>query len=426
METGGDAAGPRVRIGVNWDITETRTLREARQEREIALRESQAKSRFLSRMSHELRTPLNAVLGYTQLLQAAEQGDDAAAGQRRDHLTRIGAAGEHLLNLINDVLELSSLEGGEVRIELGPTPLEPLVEQTLALLEPLRRKRGITIHSAGLDAAAPVMADPTRMRQVLLNLLGNALKYNREGGEVRVEALPRGDRVLLRISDTGHGMTDAQLLHLFEPFNRLGRDGGDAEAADGSGIGLVIVKALVERMGGSVHVDSSVGVGTVFELRLAAASPALESQAQPAPVPAPPQPAAARAEAATARPQRLLLYIEDNEVNALIIGELLAQRRELRLHVAVDGISGVADAVALQPDLILLDMQLPDIDGFEVLRRLRAEPATAGIPCIALSANAMPADIQRALQAGMTDYWTKPLDFKAFLAAIDQLFGPPA
>ncbi|MBX3636002.1 MAG: PAS domain-containing protein [Rubrivivax sp.] len=409
-----DAGRPLRRIGVNWDITEVRSAESARRERELALRESQAKSKFLARMSHELRTPLNAVLGFAQLLLADEAGRDDAAASRRRRLEHIRSAGQHLLDLINDVLDLASLEGGEMRIALQPVALEPLVRQALPLLEPLRASRQVQLRCGPLPGV--VAADATRLRQALLNLLSNALKYNRPGGEVRVESVVGGGQVVLRVADTGLGMDEQQLRQLFEPFNRLGAD----DSVEGTGIGLAIVKALVERMGGEVRVSSHVGAGSVFALHLPAAD------GQPAAAPA--EPAADAAAPVRAGRQHQLLYIEDNPVNAMIIGELVARRDDLTLHVAADGASGVAQAALLKPELILLDMQLPDIDGFEVLRRLRADPATAGIPCIALSANAMPEDIQRALQAGMADYWTKPLDFKAFLGALDALFGkaPPS
>ncbi len=412
----GDHTGQRRRrrIGVNWDITDSRTAETARREREVALRESQAKSQFLARMSHELRTPLNAVLGFAQLLLTEDHAADAASQQRRRRLEHIRSAGEHLLSLINDVLQLSGLDGGELRIALEPVPLQPLLESTLPLLGPLQDEAAVPVRAGPLDLA--VMADATRLRQVLLNLLSNAIKYNRVGGQVHVEAVRQGNRVLLRVADDGCGMDEQQLRHLFEPFNRLGADRG---AIEGTGIGLAIVKALVERMGGSISVHSQPGQGSVFELDLAVADGQAarhDGHAHPASPP----------EDAVPLPRRQLLYIEDNPVNALIIGELLGRRSDLSLHVAVDGSSGVAQARALQPDLILLDMQLPDFDGYEVLRRLRAEPRTAGIPCIALSANAMPQDIERALKAGLSDYWTKPLDFKAFMASVDALFGKPA
>ncbi len=408
-----EAGRPLRRIGVNWDITAVRNAEAVRLERERALHESQAKSKFLARMSHELRTPLNAVLGFAQLLLADETGCDAAAAARRRRLEHVRVAGQHLLDLINDVLDLASLEGGEMRINPQPVALEPLVQQALPLLEPLRASRGITVQVGALPGV--VRADPTRLRQVLLNLLSNALKYNRAGGSVHIESEGQPDgSTVLRVQDTGQGMSEQQLSKLFEPFNRLGAD----EATEGSGIGLAIVKALVERMGGQVRVSSRVGEGSLFELQLASAvAPAPGVEEAQTPMPAPSGPVASPA-------RRDLLYIEDNPVNAMIIGELLSRRPDVTLHVAVDGAGGVAQAAALRPALILLDMQLPDFDGFEVLRRLQADPATAGIPCIALSANAMPEDIQRALKAGMTDYWTKPLDFKAFLSAIDALFGP--
>ena len=406
----------RRRIGVNWDVTAIRTADTVRQEREIALRESASKSKFLARMSHELRTPLNAVLGFAQLLLAEETGSDPPSNSRRRRLEHIRSAGQHLLTLINDVLNLSALEGGEVQITLAPVAVQALVAQTLPMLAPLQQQHQVRVEQGPLDLH--VMADATRLRQVLINLLSNALKYNRPGGSVRVEALQRGPSVLLRVTDTGRGMSDDQLRHLFEPFNRLGADRGEIE---GTGIGLAIMKALVERMGGSVHVDSRPGVGSVFELRLvaAAAPPAAPENAgdKTAPV------GVADAAPAAAAGQHRVLYIEDNPVNALIISELVARRSDLALQVATDGSSGVHQAQVWLPELILLDMQLPDFDGFEVLRQLRADPRTAAIRCVALSANAMPADIQRGLQAGLQDYWTKPLDFKVFMAALDTLFG---
>ena len=406
------------RIGVTWDVTAQRNADAAHQDSELARRESAAKSRFLARMSHELRTPLNAVLGFTQLLLA----DEAAAGSRRRRLDHIHAAGRHLLALINDVLDLASLQSGELRIACKPVALAPLVAQTLPLLGPAP---GATV--LGLDVGAndvvvntraldvQVMADPTRLRQVLLNLLTNAVKYNRPGGQVQIEAVAEGDWVALRITDSGHGMDEAQLRHLFEPFNRLGREG---QSVEGTGIGLAIVKALVEGMGGNVRVTSQPGVGTCFEVRLAA--PGETAPDEPAADNIHPPTPTAQAAAMTGRQ---ILYIEDNPVNALIVRQLLQRRGDLALTVAEDGARGVALAAKLQPDLILLDMQLPDFDGIEVMRRLRADAATARIPCIALSANAMPEDIDAALRAGAADYWTKPLEFKAFMTSIEGLFG---
>ena len=401
------------RIGINWDITDVRNAAAVREERQLAQRESQAKSRFLARISHELRTPLNAVLGFSQLLMA--EGADPATWPRR--VAHIQASGEHLLALIDDVLDLSSLQSGELPLSLQPVALAPLAETSLPLVELLARDHGIGLHLGPLDGW--VLADPVRLRQVLLNLLSNAIKYNRPGGSVTVSATPDAGWLLLRVEDTGRGLDAEQISHLFEPFNRLGVE---REGIAGTGIGLAIVQASVQHMGGTVRVRSVPGQGSCFELSLqqvrapaAAATATAPDQAGPLPVPQ---------HAAPVLAGKRLLYVEDNEVNLLIVSELVRGRSDLEFLSAVDGGSGVACAQAHLPALILLDMQLPDMDGHEVLRRLRADPLTADIRCIALSANAIPDDIRRAREAGFDDYWTKPLDLRAFMRAMDRLFGP--
>jgi PAS domain S-box-containing protein len=398
------------RIGVSWDVTQAREAEKVRQERMLAQRESRAKSQFLARMSHELRTPLNAVIGFAQLLRS----DTALAlpAEPREQLQHIQAAGEHLLALVNDVLDLSSLDTGEIRLDPHVLALGSLYDDAVPMVTALASTHGVKLQRGELAHA--VLADPTRLRQVLLNLLTNAIKYNRPAGTVQVESHALGEQVVLQVRDSGRGMASEQLLHVFEPFNRLGLE---RKGIEGTGIGLAIVKANVERMGGTVHVQSTVGVGSVFEVRLPSAASA---PAPPPPVETVRNPDVAPTEAArTGR----LLYIEDNPVNALIVRELIAQRGNLTLDEADDGASGIESARECHPDLILVDMQLPDFDGLEVLRRLRADPSTAAIPCIALSANAMPEDIQLALGAGFADYWTKPLDFRVFLGALDTLFG---
>ncbi|MBC8056293.1 MAG: response regulator, partial [Rhizobiales bacterium] len=404
------------RVGVNWDITEAKNAEIARQQVLLAERESEAKSQFLSRMSHELRTPLNAVLGFTQLLQleAADRGA-AAQSAKLDH---IRAAGEHLLTLIDDALDLSSLQSGALRLDLQPVSVAASAAQAMPLVEALAAAHGVTLRSGPLDGH--VRADPTRLRQVLLNLLTNAIKYNRARGQVVVESRVDSDAeangaarfVHISIRDTGRGLTAEQLTHLFEPFNRLGMEN---EGIEGSGIGLTIVKALVEGMGGQVRVTSQAGHGTVFAVALPAAQPP-ESSA-PA--------GAGSAPGGAARPRSgQLLYIEDNSVNVLLVEELVKSLSGLQIVSEPTGAGGVARARSLRPDLILVDLQLPDFDGYEVLRQLRSHPETAAIPCIALSANAMPDDIQRGLAAGFDDYWTKPIKFKPFLDALDRLFPP--
>jgi PAS domain S-box-containing protein len=400
------------RVGVNWDVTEKRNAEVTRQQKLLAERESHAKSQFLSRMSHELRTPLNAVLGFTQLLQA---GSESLGQGQSTHLRHIRSAGEHLLALINDMLDVSSLEAGRLRLELQPVPLDAILSEALALVQPLAAKHQVQLQRA--DARGHVLADPTRLRQVLINLLSNAVKYNRPQGKVTLTARIGEAHVTLLVSDTGRGLNADQLAHLFEPFNRLGIE---SEGIEGAGIGLVIVKGLTHAMGGTISVSSSPGEGTQFQLVLPAAQaaePALPEAPATAPGDAPARYCALR----EARGGQVL-YIEDNEVNVLLVEQLVQSVEGLSIACEPDGTRGIERALALRPDLILLDMQLPDFDGFEVLARLRRHPETARIPCIALADNAMPEDIARAMQSGFTDYWTKPIDLKAFVANLRELF----
>jgi signal transduction histidine kinase/ActR/RegA family two-component response regulator len=406
-----DTGRPVRRVGVNWDVTEAKQAELVRQQAVLAEREVHAKSQFLSRMSHELRTPLNAVLGFTQLLQIeARRSADAAQLAKLGH---IRAAGDHLLSLINDVLDLSSLESGALKLALGAVDLGMLVRQSVPLVESLAAQHGVVVEIAEAHGAA--RGDATRLRQVLINLLSNAIKYNRRGGRVVVHAAPVGDKALLQVRDTGRGLTPMQLGGLFEPFNRFGAEN---EGIEGTGIGLTIVKALVEGMGGRVAVSSKPGEGTLFEVVLATAPDDLEAAA-----------ASEAADSSTvpwSEPRReragQILYIEDNQVNVLLVEELVKTVSGLAISSEGTGRAGVARAKALRPDLVLIDLQLPDFDGFEVLRRLRAEPSTAAIPCIALSANAMPEDIENGLAAGFADYWTKPIDFSHFLTALKKRF----
>ena len=405
------------RIGVNWDSTELHLAGQALRERERAVAESRAKSQAMSRISHELRTPLNAILGFAQLLRGAPA--DADRERQARWLAHLEDAARHLLALIDDVLELTRAQGGELRLELRlelrPTDCAAVVADALTFVDDLARQRGVTLHAAGLAGA--VMADPLRLRQVVINLLSNAIKYNRPDGEVRVSTEHRGERLALHVADSGVGFAPERLRELFEPFNRLGAEGSSIE---GSGIGLTIAKVLVEQMGGTIQARSEPGRGSVFSIELAAVSVdrlAPEAEAPVAqPVPAP----------SAAAPRRVL-YIEDNAVNALLVRELLASRPAVQLEVAEDGRSGLAAARARRPDLMLIDMLLPDMSGLEVLQALRADPRLRDVMCIALSANATPGDVDAALQAGFADYWTKPIDLRSFLGRLDAVLGtsPP-
>ena len=410
-----DTGRPIRRVGVNWDITESKLAEAARQESALAQQESRAKSLFLSRVSHELRTPLNAVLGFTQLMQT---GDSLPTADKA-RLTLVRTAGEHLLALINDMLDLTALDTGEMKLDPQPVPIAELVAETLPLVEPMATQHRVALLTGGLEGI--VLADRTRLRQVLINLLTNAIKYNRPQGSVTLGTRHAGQHPTIEVSDTGRGLTQDQLTHLFEPFNRLGAEG---DSVEGSGIGLVIVKTLVERMGGKVAVSSEPGRGTCFGVTLPGATWAgAGNEPARAPTGADSQAPAGAGRERTRAAQGRLLYIEDNAVNVLLVRELVAQRPGVEMLSAADGSQGVALALAHRPELVLIDMQLPDFDGFEVLRRVRAAPNGAALRCIALSANAMPQDIERALAAGFADYWTKPIDFKRFLAGLDAAFA---
>ncbi len=407
-----DAGRPVRRVGVNWDITESKNAEIARQQAALAEREIQAKSQFLSRMSHELRTPLNAVLGFTQLLQIeARQSAQSAQLAKLEH---IRAAGDHLLSLINDVLDLSGLEAGEIRLAMQPVDLAQLVRQSLPLLQSLASQHGVELATGRAEGIA--RADPTRLRQVVINLLSNAIKYNRVGGTVRVESHSAGGEATLSVSDTGRGLSSEQIASLFEPFNRFGVE---SEGIEGTGIGLTIVKSLVDGMGGRIEVESSPGRGTVFAVTLPAAATADPNQAEATQADTVPDILGAMT---PVERSGTILYIEDNAVNVLLVEELVKTMGGLTIVSEPSGAAGVGRALSLRPDLVLIDLQLPDFDGYEVLRRLRADTRTRAIPCIALSANAMREDIERGLASGFADYWTKPLDFAMFIAALNRLF----
>ncbi|MEO8311997.1 MAG: PAS domain-containing protein [Caldimonas sp.] len=408
-----DAGRPARRVGVNWDVTESKNADLARQQAALAEREIQAKSQFLSRMSHELRTPLNAVLGFTQLLQIeARQSAQSAQLAKLEH---IRAAGDHLLSLINDVLDLSGLEAGEIRLSMQPVDLGDLVRQSLPLLQSLASQHDIALETGDTEGIA--RADPTRLRQVLINLISNAIKYNRPGGTVRVESHAAPGEATLSVRDTGRGLNPEQIASLFEPFNRFGVE---SEGIEGTGIGLTIVKALVDGMGGQIDVESDPGRGTVFSVTLpAAASGGGVDGGTAAPDTVPDS---LRGATAPVERSGTILYIEDNPVNVLLVEELVRTFGALEVVAEATGAAGVERALSLQPDLVLVDLQLPDFDGYEVLRRLRADPRTRAIPCIALSANAMREDIERGLASGFSDYWTKPIDFTVFIAALERLF----
>lgn len=403
---------PHRLVGVVEDITDQLRIEELDRAREAAEAANQAKNEFLSRMSHELRTPMNAMLGFAQLMQmdAAEPLGQAQRGR----VQQIAQAGWHLLEMINDTLDLSRIEAGSLRLEPTALALPPLLARALALVQHSASERGLAISQRIDPGAVHLLGDATRVTQILTNLLSNAVKYNRPGGSISIEAsTPEPGWVEIAVRDTGLGLSEEQRAALFQPFNRLGRE---RSGLPGTGIGLVISLRLAEMMGGSLRADPPTAgqpQGACFVLRLPASGAALPAAAQGRPdQPAPPR----------AAPHRRLLYIEDNPLNAEVMRGILEQRPGLELEVATTAEAGLRALRERPPALLLLDWQLPDGDGLTVLGRLR-ELGQTPPPVIVVSANAQPEQIALARWAGARHYLTKPLDVHELLALVDELLA---
>ena len=378
--------------------------------KEEAERANRAKSEFLSRMSHELRTPMNAILGFGQLLVSDTR--HPLAEQQRQHVGEILRGARHLLNLINEVLDLALVETGKLQVSLEPVQLAELLQECMGLMHPLARADSIDVNVQGEGGCACfVVADRTRLKQVLLNLMSNAIKYNRPQGHVHIACAAEAQGVRIGISDNGLGLSPQQSARLFQAFERL-----DAvrTGVEGAGLGLALSKHLMEAMGGEIGLESEVGVGSTFWLRLPRAeAPAVPGRGEPAAVPV---------LGANLPPVRLrkVLYIEDNPVNVLLMEAMLGRVAGLQMISAPLPMLGLQMALDERPDLILLDIQLPGMDGFEVLRRLRLTDTGRHVPVIAVSANAMAHDVEQGLAAGFVRYLTKPLDMRVLLAAVEE------
>jgi hypothetical protein len=420
-----DDAGKPVRmIGIHSDISQRKeaeqNLINAREDAENANR---AKSQFLSSMSHELRTPMNAIMGFSQLLKMST--DQPLSESQLENVEEITKASNHLLELINEVLDLAKIEAGHIDLSIEAVVLGEVIAESLQLITPLAQKRGIQISLAQdgtkidvkrmLQQNNAVRADHTRLRQVLLNLLSNAVKYNAEKGEIVIDCRCVGDQqVRISISDTGAGITPQQQAQLFKAFNRL--DAAQTEI-EGTGIGLVITKNIVELMGGNIGMDSQPGKGSTFWIELPSDTLQVGQKivldkkgVTPAPLPL-----------SSAGHEHTVLYIEDNPANLRLVAQLLSRLSNIHMWSAHEPMLGLELAAEYKPDLILLDINLPGIDGFEVLKHLRQREATRNTPVIAISANAMPKDIERGMKAGFDNYITKPVDVDALLQAVENV-----
>jgi PAS domain S-box-containing protein len=398
------------------DVTERKRLDQALEETNVQLERAKdaadkanlAKSDFLSSMSHELRSPLNAILGFAQLMESATP---LPAPSQKASIDQILQAGWYLLELINEILDLALIESGKLSLSLEPISLAEVLADCQAMIEPQALRGDIRLCFPAVGSPLFVSADRTRLKQVLVNLLSNAIKYNRAGGTVEVTCdITAAGRTRVGCRDTGAGLSPDQVAQLFQPFNRLGQEGG---ATEGTGIGLVVSKRLVDLMGGTIGAESVVDVGSVFWIDLTSTA-AVECAAN---IPA------SIGVAGISTPSDLrtftVLCVEDNPTNLMLVENVLARRPDIRLLSARDGSCGVALARSALPDVILMDLNLPGISGIDALKLLTDDPLTAHIPVIALSANAMPRDIERGLHAGFFRYLTKPIKVPEFLETLD-------
>jgi PAS domain S-box-containing protein len=397
------------------DITERKRLDQVLQDKNTELESARfvaekanlAKSDFLSSMSHELRTPLNAILGFAQLLEA---GNPQPTATQIVRLHQIIKAGWYLLELINEILDLALIESGKLSLSQEPVSLMDVILECQAMIEPQAQQRQIKLTFLPFDNTLFANADRTRAKQVLINLLSNAIKYNCEQGSVEVKCmLSTPERIRISIKDSGAGLPPEKLAQLFQPFNRLGQETG---AEEGTGIGLVVTKQLVELMGGAIGVESTVGVGSEFWIELIRDDNPQLAAEQSLPVELTPQTPKNAA-------LRTLLYVEDNPANLMLVEQIIEGHPHVRMLSAHDGKLGIALARAHLPDVILMDINLPGISGFQALKMLREDNETAQIPVLAISANAMPRDIEKGLEAGFFRYLTKPIKVNEFMNALD-------
>ena len=394
-----DTPDGRLVLSAIRDVTQQKEAEaEIRRLAHEAERANAAKSEFLSRMSHELRTPLNAIIGFGQLLQI-----DASDDEQLESVNHILRAGRHLLSLVNEILDVAQIEAGKMTISLEPVSVEEVVTEALELIAPLAAERPVGVRAVPPQERIYVLADRQRLLQVVLNLLGNAVKYDEPGGVVELSWQPGAEgRARLSVRDSGPGIAADELESIFAPFERLEHEDN---ATEGTGLGLALARSLVDAMGGTIGAVSTVGEGSTFWIELAAAE-------EPAsgPVPQRVEPAG-----------RTVLHIEDNISGQQLVERLLQRLSDVRVITAIDGTTGIALARRHRPDLILLDLHLPDLPGDEVLRRLRQDSVTGDLPVVILSADTTRAAARQAEEAGATDFVTKPIDARLLVAVVDEL-----
>jgi nitrogen-specific signal transduction histidine kinase/CheY-like chemotaxis protein len=398
-----EEARPVAILGYVLDIADRKAAEEeARQARQQAERANRAKSEFLSRMSHDLRTPLNAVLGFAQLLEM-----ELRAPAELESVRQILNGGTHLLDLINEILDIAAIEAGRLPLSPETLPVSEAVSNVVELLRPLAGLRRIEI-DVTIPAEVQVRGDRQRLRQVLVNLIGNAVKYNVPGGAVRVTSADGSHgSIRVRVEDTGPGIAADKMRLLFRPFERLGAESGPVE---GTGLGLAVAKGLVEAMGGRIGVDSAVGSGTTFWFELPRAEAAAAANAAPA---------GTDSTAETRRATGTVLYIEDNLSNVRLMQRIMGRRPGMVLIAVPSGREGLAVAAREKPDLIFLDLQLPDMRGEEVLAALRQQGGPARVPIAVLSADSGSAQMERLHAAGADAYFPKPIEIARLLRFID-------
>ena len=398
------------------DVTERNLQDQALREKNIELENARAvadkanlaKSDFLSSMSHELRSPLNAILGFAQLM---ESDSTSITPSQKNSLAYILQAGWHLLTLINEILDLATIESGKVLMSQEPVALDEVMLECRNMIENQAEQRGIKLTFPQFDIPLYVSADRTRLKQVFINLLSNAIKYNSKQGKAEVTCIENTPgRVRISIENSGAGLHPEQMAQLFQPFNRLGQDSGSEE---GTGIGLVLSKQLVELMGGKIGVRSTVGIGSVFWFELnSAAEPRLSMEEAETT-------ALVQLPVLNGAQPHSLLYVEDNPANMQLIKDIISRYPDIQLLTAVNGQDGIEIARTSQPSVIMMDINLPGISGLEALKILREDPTTAHIPVIAVSANALPLDIEKGLKAGLFLYITKPIKVKELMEALN-------